>query len=89
MAMKFVKTFLSYFFGLGAVLIALDELVFEGGIEEMVSLPGPMKYAIGVVIFGYWGARLCWFVYEKFFIEARERLLDIKKKEQEINNPGL
>ena len=81
--MKFVKLFFDYFFGLGAVLVVLDLVVFDGGVEEMASLPEPMKYIIGISIAIYWTARTGWFVISKR-LEYRERMLEILKKEREI-----
>ena len=82
-AMKFVKLFFDYFFGLGATLVLLDLLFFRGNIEDMVALPQPLKYIIGVSIAIYWVARTGWYFVSKR-LEYKERMLEILRKEKEF-----
>lgn len=81
--MKFAKAFFDYFFGLGAVLVLLDLTFFEGGIEQMINLPGPLKIVAAIGIAFYWTARTVWFIISKR-LEYRERIIDILKKEKEL-----
>ena len=82
-AMKFVKAFFDYFFGLGAFLVILDLAIFDGGIEQMVNLPGPLKVVMGIGIGFYWVARTVWFIISKR-LEYKERMLEILRKEREL-----
>ncbi len=81
--MKFVKAFFDYFFGLGAVLVLMDLFVFDGGIEAMLNLPGPLKIVAAIGIGTYWSARTIWFIISKR-LEYRERMIEILKKEKEL-----
>ncbi len=81
--MKFVKAFFDYFFGLGAVLVLMDLIVFDGGIEAMLNLPGPLKIVAAIGIGFYWAARTVWFIISKR-LEYRERIVDVLKKEREL-----
>ncbi len=82
-AMKSLFAFLDKFFGLGAVLVLLDVTVFDGGIEEMIALPYPLKVAIGILMAVYLFARIVYFVVSKS-IEVKERLMELRRKEREM-----
>lgn len=83
LVMKFIKAFFDTFFGIGATIALMDILIFNGGIEEMLSLPGPLKIVMGTVISFYWTARTVWYIISKR-IEYKDKMLELRKKELEV-----
>ena len=83
-AMKSVVTFFDYFFGLGAVLVLLDLTLFDGGIENMMELPYPLKVVIGCLMACYLFLRVVDFGIRKY-LELREKWIELKEKEKLLN----
>lgn len=85
--MKTLKGLLSIFcyFGTGAVVVEeyLPKIIKTGAIE-LVDISPTSKVILFYLLLVFWAIKIVWFTYDKFYLEANERKLGMKKTEEEI-----
>ena len=81
--MKTLKLLIGWFCYVGTSFIAVDQLP---GIDlnKALDVPPAMQYIIIYMLIIFWVIKIGWFVYDKFYLETKERKLNMKKTDEEI-----
>lgn len=80
---KLFKLILSFGYW-GSGVFFLDNIM-DGQIMESIPIPTPLQNIAAAMFIAMTFARLVWFVYDKFFIETKERGLKMDREREEIN----
>ena len=80
---KFIKLVLSFGYW-GAGVFFIDGIV-DNQISENLPIPNAIQNIAASMFIAMTVARLIWFVYDKFFLENRERRLKMKNDIEDLN----
>ena len=87
LVMKSLKAFLAGVCYFGTGIVAVDQFL-EGAIKDAVNIsPAAQNIILGLLII-FWVVKIWWFIYDKFYLEKRERKLKISMMENEIKEKG-
>ena len=81
---KIFKIILSFGYW-GSGLFFADNIV-DGKILESLPIPSPLQNIAAAMFIAMTGARLVWFIYDKFFLENRERKLKIQNASEDLED---
>jgi len=79
--MKGLKAFLAWSSWLGTGFLFLDELV---DVKEVIKMSERDQKIIVYIVILFWIIRIAWFVYDKFYLESKERKQVMREKEEDI-----
>lgn len=85
--MKTIKILISWYCYIGTSFVAIDQLP-NVDITKALNIPPAMQYIIIYLLIIFWIVKITWFVYEKFYLESKERRLGISKSKKELNEKG-
>lgn len=71
--MKAIKLYLTVICSLGGGVVFVDQKVLDGAIEDALNLNPVLQQIILTLIVISFIIRLIWFVYDKFYLETKER----------------
>lgn len=80
---KILKLVLSFGYW-GSGVFFFDQLA-DGEIMNNLPIPTPLQNIAAAMFIAMTFARLVWFIYDKFFIETKERGLKMDRDREELN----
>ena len=81
--MKTIKLIISWYCYIGTSIVAMDQLP---GIDltKSIKIPTAMQHIIIYLLIVFWVVKISWFVYDKFYLNRKERNLQMDKTKEEI-----
>lgn len=83
--MKTIKLFITLYCYFGTTIIAFDQ-VSDVDVADALNVSPAMQHIILWLLVVFWVIKIVWFVYEKFYLERKERLLGMDKTKEEIED---
>lgn len=83
--MKSIKLLIGWFCYIGTGFVAVDQLPGVDVVKGLNVSP-PMQHIIIYLLILFWVIKIAWFVYDKFFLERKERNLNMDKTKEEITD---
>lgn len=77
---KYIMSFFQY----SGMFILIDQEFNNGLIKDILAFDDVTAKVLMICAVTMWVLRMVWFVYSKFYLERRERLIAMKKSEDKI-----
>lgn len=79
--MKTLKLLIAWFCYFGTGVVAIDLLT---GVFETLSISPATQHIVIYLLVVMWVVKIAWFIYDKFYLERKERNLGMDKTREEI-----
>jgi len=84
--MKSLKALLSFFCYFGTGIVAMDAFVGQTleDVAKQISISPAAREITFALFMILWVLKIAWFLYEKFYLERKERLLEMDRTKKEM-----
>lgn len=87
-AITFLKKLYAFFSVIcysGTGIIFIDEYVVDGTVKDVLDVNPIAQHIILYLLIVFWLIKIAWFIFEKFHIERKERMLKMENDQEDLN----